>query len=227
VRQGTSLLLVLAIVLVSITALAADGVHAQETATTTTEYYIEIKNVTVFRFNATSISVGFVNESHIILSYTCLFSENYTDECTPINVEVYNGNVYTATVYFTDLAELCGGFASVCSGYEYVNVTGFTKIVLKVYDNRTGELIHVVEIPIPYFGPRLTGYLTMLYYLVSIGLLGGLAARGSLKTIGIGFIVFGITCMLLPFLGIYPPYGYVLFVFSMIVGFVLLWFSKE
>jgi len=196
-------------------------------STNTTEYYIQIQNVTVFQFNVTGLSVGFVNETHIIVAYTCMYQTNYSEECTKLRVEVYDNSVHKYTLYFTNLTELCGYLESVCSGHEYVNVSGFSKIVLKVYNNETGELLQIAEIPIPYFGPKLTGYLTMLYYLVTIGLLGGLAARGSIKLIGLGFVVFGLTTLVLPYIGIYPPYQYVLFVFAIIVGLILLWYSKD
>jgi len=198
-----TMVLISALAMLSIPIVIADS-------TNTTEYYIQIQNVTVFQFNVTGLSVGFVNETHIIVAYTCMYQTNYSEECTKLRVEVYDNSVHKYTLYFTNLTELCGYLESVCSGHEYVNVSGFSKIVLKVYN-----------------GPKLTGYLTMLYYLVTIGLLGGLAARGSIKLIGLGFVVFGLTTLVLPYIGIYPPYQYVLFVFAIIVGLILLWYSKD
>lgn len=220
-----SIYLLIAVIASALTVLTSPMVVAE--ATNTTEYYIQIQNVTIFQFNVTGLSIGFVNESHIIITYTCMYQSNYSEECTPLRVEVYDDTVLKYTLYFTNLTQLCGYLESVCSGHDYVNVTGFSKIVLKVYNNETNELLQVAEVPIPYFGPKLTGYLTMLYYLLTIGLFGGLAARGSMKTIGLGFIVFGIVTLVLPYIGIYPPYQYVLFVFAIIVGLILLWYSKD
>jgi len=198
-----------------------------ETTTATTEYRITIENVTVFSFNVTGVSVGFINSSHIIVTYTCLYSANYSEECVPIVIMVYNGELFARNISFTDLGTMCTRFESVCNGYGYVNVTDFTKIVLKAVDNRTQEILQVVEIPIPYYGPQLTGYLSMLYALIPVGVIGGLAARGSLKMVGMGFLVLGLVFLLLPYIGIYPPYQYVAFVFATVVGIIILWFSRS
>lgn len=206
-------------------ALAA-SVSLAQTNTTTTEYRITIENVTVFSFNVTGIAVGFINSSHMIVTYTCLYNANYTEECTRLVVMVYNDQLFVQNISFDNLTKLCSAFESVCSGYSYVNVSGFSKIVLKAVDADTQEVLQVAEIPMPYYGPRLTGYLSMLYALIPAGIIGGLVARGSLKMIGVGFIVLGLVTLLLPYLGIYPPYQYVLFVFAIIVGLIILWFSR-
>jgi len=195
------------------------------TTATTTEVRIVIQNVTVFRFNVTSLIFGFANSTTLVVSYVCVYETDYT-ECTPLTVNIYNDTELVYQLSFADFGEMCT-IESVCSGREYLDISNFSKIHVEVYSAETGQLLQAFDIPIPYAGPQLAGYLQLLYTLVTVGVLGGLAARGSTKTIGIGFVLFGIAMLLLPYIGIYPPYQYVLFVFAVIIGIVLLWFSER
>ena len=192
-----------------------------------TEPYVSLENITVFDYNVTTVSFGFINKTHIIVTYTCLYQVSYEDECARLRIDFYNDTTLVDTVFFTNYTLLCGKLESICSGADYVNITGFERITYKIYDTTTGELLQEGEIPIPYFGPELVGYLSLLYVLVTIGVIGGFAAKGSLKMTGIGFIVAGVLILLLPYIGIYPPYLYVLFVLSIIIGIILLWMSGE
>jgi len=195
------------------------------TTTTTTEVRIIIQNVTVFKFNVTSISFGFANRSTLVVSYVCMYEVSYA-ECTPLTVNIYNGTTLMYQFNFTDFGSMCT-LESVCSCVEYADVSNFTAIHVEVYNANTGQLLSAFDIPIPYAGPQLTGYLQLLYPLITVGVIVGLAARGSMKSISLGFIVAGISLLLLPYIGIYPPNQYALFVFAVIVGIILLWFSER
>jgi len=223
-----SLLAPLIILLVATPVVAQETtttVTVTNTTTTTTEVRIIIQNVTVFKFNVTSISFGFANSSTLAVSYVCMYEADYT-ECTPLIVNIYNGTNLIYQLNFTDFESMCT-LESICSGVEYVDISNFTGIHVEIYDVVTGQLLNAFDIPIPYAGPQLVGYLQLLYPLVTIGVIVGLAARGSMKTIGLGFILAGVAVLILPYIGVYPPYQYALFVFSIIIGIVLLWFSER
>lgn len=225
--RQTLYVLALIILALGVPVVAAQTETATETitVTTTTEVRVVIQNVTVFRFNVTSLFFGFANSTTLVVSYVCVYETDYT-ECTPLTVNVYNDTDLVYQLSFADWEEMCT-IESVCSGREYLDISNFSKIRVEIYSAETGELLQAFDIPIPYAGPQLAGYLQLLYTLVTIGVLGGLVARGSTKTIGIGFILFGIAALLLPYIGIYPPHQYVLFVFAVIIGIVLLWFSER
>jgi len=195
------------------------------TTITTTEVKVIIQNVTVFRFNVTTLFFGFVNESTMIVSYTCMYEES-CDECIPLLVKIYNDAKLAYEIDFTDFEEMCT-VESICSDRVFIDVSGFTRIHVEVYDAETMELLGEFDAELPYAGPKLTGYLQLLYPLVTIGIIVGLAARGSTKTTAIGFIVAGVALLVLPYIGIYPPNMYALFVFSIIIGVILLWFSER
>ena len=196
-----------------------------QTNTTATEIRIIFENVTVYSFNATNLKFSIVNQTSGILVYSCLYEANYTEDCTRLKIEIYNDTAYMYSVDFADLDSYCNILESVCSAREFVDIANFTLVRLKIYNYDTGELISEVVIQLPYFGPSLTGYLSYLYVLIGIGALVGLSGRGSIKNIGIGFILFGIAIFVLPYLGVYIPYSYIVFALSIILGIVLLWFS--
>lgn len=219
-------MLLLALALVACIATLASAQTDTTTATNTTVTVIRITGAVVYRFNATVVQVFPLNQSSLQLTYLCMYEANYSEDCTPVQVKVYNNTTLRYTVDFTDLGTLCGVLPGLCRGERILDITGFSLVVVEIYDSRTGRLLEKLELPVLAPAPRLSGLLQLLYLLIPAGIIGGFAARGSMRMIGVGFLLAGLSTLLLPYIGIYPPSYYSLFVVLILVGVIIIWYSR-
>ena len=227
-----SLLLLIAISLLHVITIGTMQVLAQtETNTTTTsEPTVTISNVTVYRFNATTISVGIENSTHAIISYTCIYENSSETDCCKIQVEVYDENMSLIGTYnFTNFTEMCtlNGLCSKVAYVPYGNNTNITYKVYKYYNESYRELLAQGTLVIPRSVVSMTGYMGLLATLIPIAILIKLAGRGTVKDVGLGLILFGVSLLMIGYLGIYPPYMYLAFVISILVGMLLVYHSQS
>ncbi len=205
-------------------------VHAQtENSTTTTEPTVSISNVTVYRFNTTTISIGIENSTHLILSYACLY-ENSTSDCCKIQIEVYDENMSLLGTYdFINFTEMCT-LNGLCSKVVYIPYGNNTKITYKIYryyNSSYKVLLKQDTMIIPFSPVKMTGYMGILATLIPIAILIKLAGRGSVKDVGLGLILFGVSLLMIGYLGIYTNYMYLAFVASVLVGILLVYNSRS
>lgn len=218
-----STLIALSLLALALASVGSVKAQTETTTVTTTPIVVSFENVTVFKFNVTVVSFGYINRTTLIVSYTCQYATTPDEDCVYIGVEFYNGTELKESFSIPIVCHL----ESICSYVTYVNIANYSKIHVKLYDLNKDKLLAETDIPIPYAGPSLSGYLSFLYILIPVGLIGGLAARGSIKMIGIGFVLLGVVFLLLPYIGIYPPNQYAVFTVSIIIGIILLWFSER
>jgi len=206
-------------------------VHSQTTETNTTVIYIEIMNLTVYHFNTTSLSLGMFNESVLIVAYSCLYATS-EGECTQLGMDIYGYNTTTneeyplVSVIFNSTTITCYPAQSMCASRVLVDVGNLSKIHVTVYSIPSNAVLVDTDITIPR-APKLTGYLVMLYTLIPLAIIIFFMARGNLKMTGIGAIVAGISMLVLPFIGIYTPYHYIVFVTLIVIGLIIIWVSSS
>jgi len=225
-RVGRRVILFAFLLVALLTATLSMPASGQTTeTTTTTQYVVVITQVVVYRFNNTMVNVFYANETALQLVYMCMYETSYTKDCIPIQANIYNGTSLITTVDFTNLTSLCI-LPGLCRGEEIVNIAGAELISIEFYDNRTGKLLYKLELPRPPTAVKLSGLLQALYILLPIAIIGGFAARGSIRMVGIGMILAGIATLLLPYIGIYPPSYYSLFAALVLMGIIILWYSR-
>ncbi len=205
---------------------AVEAQSIEITVTNTTAVFVRFHEVKIYNFTHTRIRIGYIDVNILRLVYVCIYMYNYTNECKKVSIYIYNDTVLVEKIHFTNLTKMCS-IEGLCNGYHDINVTGFSKIIYEIYDNETGELLARDEIPKYEFVTMLKGYLSWLKYLIPIGLLIGLAGRGSMKSIGLGLICFSVAIVLIPYLGFVPPYAYILFTLGIVLGLILLFFASR
>ena len=224
-------LLIIAIIVIGIFhTVPYHNVYAQtENTTTTSEPTVTISNVTVYRFNTTVVTIGIENSTHLILSYSCIY-ENSTSDCCKIQVEVYNeSNGLIGTYDFTNYTEMCS-LNGLCSKVVYVPYGNNTEITYKIYryyNSSYKVLLKQDTMSIPFSPVKMTGYMGILATLIPVAILIKLAGRGSVKDVGIGLVLFGVSLLMLGYLGIYARYMYLAFVASMLIGMMLIYSSRS
>lgn len=188
--------------------------------------YVQLPRVYALKFNATVVRVWWHNSSFITLSYTCVYAHNFSEECVPLYVEVYNASTLVYNVSFTNLTTLCSNapVAGVCRGVRSLNVSGFVNVTAKVYNGK-GELLATIVFENPFL-TQLPDVLVMLGTLLPLALLVALAGRGNVRTVGIGMIAYGIVVNTLPIIGVENKYIPLVSVVTIIVGLVMVYLSK-
>ncbi len=209
----------------------AQGIEVTVTNTTnTTAIMVRFSEVVVYNFSAVNVRIGYIDVDLLRIVYTCIYNYNYTEECQPIEVKVYNDTVLVKDLNFTDLDAMCNSTSSLeglCNYYYDINVSDYAKIVIEVYNATSGELLERCEVPKYEYAKMLKGYLAWLVQLIPIALLIGLAGRGSVKSIGIGLICFGVAIELLFSLGFVPPYAHIVFTLAIVMGLILVFVSEK
>jgi len=196
--------------------------HAQEVlvSVTNTTVYIWFHNLKVLVFNTTQVRIGWLNVSYIRIAYSCLFSSNYSEECTALEILVNGSSVKT----FVPSASICNTEMGYC--YDYVDVK-FTGSALNITILRypTRELIDTIILsrPTPFINPQVGADLLLL---VPLGLLIAFTARASLKGCGLGAIIYGIAVAAMGALGIAPRGSYFIAVIAIVIGGVLIYVSR-
>jgi len=227
----SSLLVFVGIVLIITLLSLTTHAHSQTTTTNTTVVYIEIRNLTVYSFNTTSLSLGMFNDTALVVAYSCLYMSN-PSECIHLKVDIYGYNETANTEYplysivFDSTTITCYPGQTMCTSRALVDIDNLTKIHIIVYRLPSNEVLVDTDITIPR-APKLTGYLAMLYILIPLAIIIFFMARGNLKMTGIGAIVAGITMLVLPFIGIYTPYHYMVFVALIVIGLIIIWVSSS
>ncbi len=206
------------------TAIAAYSVYASASDIITVNVtngtaYVQFGNMTLFNFSTTQVRVGYVNVTHIAVTYTCQYQYSI-DECYRINVTIYNATTPVYTTNFTDLTQL-ESIKGLVAGVAYFNVTGFPYIVVEVHNI---DLNETKSITLP--GPpktAYTGFMSLLSTLIPIAIAVSLAAKGSPKAAGAGLIAFGVVVLALPYMGIAPPNQLLLMTLAFLLGFAMIW----
>jgi len=193
-----------------------------------TTIYIAFKEIKVLVFNETNVRIGWLNSSFIRIAYFCVFSLNYSSECTPIIVYVYDPttNVSQEAV-FTNLTDMCNLQYSFCYSYADINVSNYQKIMISVVDAETNQTLQTFEVPVSPYRVYLPNVVGDLAALLPIALLIGLAGRGSLKGCAVGLIMYGTALMILPSLGFIPKEAYIASVAAIFIGALILYFTRS
>ena len=204
------------------------AIAQNETNTTTTsEPVISINNVTVYHFNSTTISFGLMNETSMVVSYTCIYDTNISD-CCRVKVNIYHENgtlLYQAN--FTNMTNLCSSINGICSGSYTIYIGNESNLTFEIIDVDKNETIQAGSIYIPRPPVGFTGLASLISTLIPVSIFIFLAGRGSIKDTGLGMIAFSIILLSLGYLGIYPQYMYVSFAVSVLLGLILLYMSSS
>ena len=199
--------------------------------------YISFAGLSVYKYVKTQIGIGWYNSSYIYVSYTGLYVDSPEEDLVPVKVELYNGTGDTKVLKYvfnaTNFTEMQQTFSGVVFKISYYNVSGFTNITYIVYNMTNASnpsIIYEGVLPPPptsgltaIYG---NAYMSYLASLIPLSLLILFAGRGKPKDVGLGCIIYGIVILLLPYIGIYPAYSTLLFSLSIIIGIIILFFSR-
>jgi len=230
-RGMVPVILVLAVAVLGFTTVVtavttADDSSVIKVNVTNSTVYVSFQNFTTVNFTTTHITLGWLNETHIISSYTCLYAYS-VDECHNVTVRVYDGTVLKYVAVFDNKTELCT-LNGICHGVAVFNTTGFSGDVnVYVIDNSTGETSGPYRFVFPYQGPVLTGYAQYITILVPFGVLISLAGRMGMKNVGIGLFIYGVIAPVLVTLGVSLHNIMLVSTLSIIMGVILIWMSNQ
>jgi len=199
------------------------AVHSQGeivVTVTNTTVYVYFRNVQVVVFNRTYVRMGWLNYTALRIAYSCIFSSSYSSECMPVEVLI-NGS---PVAIFEPNSSICNDRLGTCMSYVDTYV-GFSTVNVTILEYPSGNLLDSVIIarPTSFVSPSISADIALL---VPIALLIAFAGRLTLKGVGLGTIMYGIVVASLGALGIVPSSAYTISIICIVVGAVILYFSR-
>jgi len=185
--------------------------------------YVLVSGLKAEKMNITLLRFGLYNSTFVKIVYTGQYAKDL-NELVPLRVLVYGDNTtllanitfnpYNSTSYINNTV----------SNTYLVNATGYKEVEIQVY-TLSGQYVGEYIIKIPEVIP-MTGYLSYLSFLIPIGLGIAFSLRGDVKLVGLGFIIYGIVILLLPYIGINIQHVMTLSSISIGIGVVILYVTR-
>jgi len=185
--------------------------------------YVLVSGLKAEKMNVTLLRFGLYNSTFVKIVYTGQYAEEL-NELVPLRVLVYGDNTtllanitfnpYNSTSYINNTV----------SNTYLVNATGHKEVEIQVY-TLSGQYVGEYIIKMPEAMP-MTGYLSYLSFLIPIGLAIAFSLRGNIKLVGLGFIIYGIIVLILPYIGVNVQHVMTLSSISIGIGVIILFVTR-